>query len=274
MVKLKKLNAAIALWGLISLSFAAVIYAVSDAFLLETMVARAEARELDRHFRNLGAILAEDPDRMLALDHEQGTGRETRLAATGSAEEGRAVRARPGLVPAAYSPPFRSADRTGSNLPGMARTAVLNGDAWNMVSGLHPAAGNPAPSGNRPVLDDFKQTSGVDVALFVVRDGKVTPLATTLAGAAWLTDDELHRVTGGETILRERRVGELEAAILAGPVHDPSGRPVGVAAIAHDQAGFTAIIGTLRTAGIGIGLLLLFVGACIACALSAKPARV
>ncbi len=44
MTNVNKLNATVVLWTVISLSFIAVIYAVSSMFGLESMVARAEKR--------------------------------------------------------------------------------------------------------------------------------------------------------------------------------------------------------------------------------------
>ncbi len=268
MTKARKLNTTIVLWTVISLSFVAVIYSVSDMFDLENMVARAEKRELEGHVRNLGMVLVTDPSWAL------NSGRmDVRVAGFDPREEGRVGRAQPGLMAAAYSPPFRQLDRMGSDLFGMPRVAGLNGAGRDLVSGLEPAAGTPASSRVHPVLDDFKQKSGVDAALFGVREGKITAMGTTMAGTAWLTGDELRRAAAGETILREQRLGDRHAAVLAAPVHDPSGRRLGVAVVAHDRAEFTATIGALRTAAIGIGLLLLFVMACIACAVSAKPAQ-
>jgi hypothetical protein len=197
----------------------------------------------------------------------------TDVLAAGFGEEGRVGRPHAGFVTAAYSPPFRQIDRIGSDLFGMPRVAGLNGDGRDLVSGLEPAAGTSASFSVLPILDDFKQKSGIDVALFAVREGKITPVGATLAGAAWLTGDELRRAAAGETILREHRLGDRASAILAGPVHDPSGRRLGVAVVAHDRAEFIATIGALRTAVIGIGLLLMFVTAIIACAVSAKPVQ-
>lgn len=195
------------------------------------------------------------------------------MADFGAGEEGRVGRTHTRLVAAAYSAPFRQVDRIGGDLFGMSRAVALNGDGRDLVSGLEPAAGTPASTRVHPVLDDFKQKSGVDAALFGVREGKILPLGTTLAGAVWLTGDELRRAAAGETILREHRLGDRETAILAGPVHDLSGRRLGVAVVAHDRAEFAATVGALRTAVIGVGLLLLFVTASIACAVSAKPAQ-
>jgi len=189
-----------------------------------------------------------------------------------SAQEGR-VAATLGLVTAAYTAPLAQFDRIGGDPFGMPRTVTLHGDGWDMVSGLEPAVGTPASSRVHPVLDDFKQKSGIDAAVFAVREGRVTPIGTTLAGAAWLTGEDLRRAASGETVLRGHRLGDREATILAGPIHDPSGRRLGIAVVAHDRAAFTATIGALRTAAIGIGLLLLFITAIIACAVSAKPAQ-
>ncbi|MBE0533679.1 MAG: hypothetical protein IH626_22880 [Rhodospirillales bacterium] len=237
------------------------------------MVARAEKRELDGHFRNLGMILAGDPAPVAAFDDASADRTDVLAAGFGFGEEGRVGRPHAGFVTAAYAPPFRQIDRIGSDLFGMPRVAGLNGDGRDLVSGLEPAAGTPASFRVLPILDDFKQKSGIDVALFAVREGKITPVGATLAGAAWLTGDELRRAAAGETILREHRLGDRASAILAGPVHDPSGRRLGVAVVAHDRAEFTATIGALRTAVIGIGLLLMFVAAIIACAVSAKPVQ-
>lgn len=272
MAKQKRLSTTIILWTLISFSFIAVVYLVSDLFRLETMVVQAEKRELERQFGNLGVILGGDAVLQSALDHASVARGNTRQTDIGLGAERRTTRAQSGLVPVAYSPPFRPADQGGVDLVRIPRAVVLNG-GWDILSGLEPAAGHLAPFRSGPVLDDFKRKAGVDAALFGLGNGGLAPLAATLAGAAWLTDDELRRAAAGETILRERRLGDMEAAILAGPVHDPSGRPVGVAVVAHNRAEFTATVGAVRNAVIGIGLLLLFVGASIACAVSAKPAE-
>ncbi|WP_316979246.1 hypothetical protein [Shumkonia mesophila] len=270
MTKARKPNTTVILWTVITFSFVAVIYSLSGMFGLESMIARAEKRELDGHFRNLGMVLAADPARMVAFDD---VSPDVRNAGSGLGEEGRTGRPHSGIVTAAYSAPFRQLDRIGGDLFGMPRAIVLNGDGQDPVSGLEPAAGTPAFSRINPVLDGFKEKSGVDAALFAVREGKIMPAGTTLAGAVWLTGDELRRAAAGETILREHRLGNRETAILAGPVHDLSGRRLGVAVVAHDRAKFAATVGALRTAVIGVGLLLLFVTASIACAVSAKPAQ-
>lgn len=273
MTAVKKLNPTIVLWTVISLSFAAIIYSVSGLFGLENMVVRAEKRELDGHLRNLGVILAADPARTVAFDDGQADRMDVRMAAFVPREEGRAARNHSGVMTAAYAAPFRQFDGIGGDPFGMSRAVTLNGDVRDLVSGLEPAAGTPASARVPPVLDDFKQKSGVDAALFAVREGKITPIGTTLAGVAWLTGEELRRAASGETVLHEHRLGDRETTILAGPIHDASGRRLGVAVVAHDRAEFTATIGALRTAVIGIGLLLLFITAIIACAVSAKPAQ-
>lgn len=273
MTVVKKLNATIVLWTVISLSFVAVIYSVSDMFGLESMVARAEKRELDGHFRNLGVILAADPARTVAFDDAQTDRTDVRMAAFVPREEGRAGRSRSGIVTAAYVPPFRHLDRIGGDPFAMSRADGLIADGLDLASGLEPAAGSPASSHVHPVLDDFKRKSGVDAAVFAVREGKITPIGATLAGAAWLAGEDLRRAASGETVQRKHRLGDRETTVFAGPIHDPSGRRLGVAVIAHDRAEFTATIGALRTVAIGIGLLLLFITAIIACAVSAKPAQ-
>lgn len=273
MTIVKKLNTTIVLWTVLSLSFVAVIYSVSGIFGLESMVARAEKRELDGHFRNLCVILVADPVRTVAFGDSQADRTDVRIATFTPREEGSSSRGHSGVVTAAYAATFRPLDRIGGDPFGMPRAVTLNGDGRDLVSGLEPAVGTPASSRVHPVLDDFKQKSGVDVALFAVREGKITPIGTTLADAAWLTGEDMRRAAAGETVLREHRLGDRETTILAGPIHDPSGRRLGVAVVAHDRAEFTATIGALRTAVIGIGLLLLFITAIIACAVSAKPAQ-
>lgn len=240
------------------------------------MVARAEKRELDGHFRNLTAMLATAPIATATLDEGTFANPERRTMTTAGAADDADVGPLPAYrIDGASFRRIGRADEIASDFAGLLQTVALSSDERQTGIAVHAAtfgSGLPvvvsAVADGGPAFAGFKRKSGADAVLFLAKNGKVKPVAATRVDVAWLSDADLHQAANGGMVLREHRLGDLDAVVMAGPVHDETGRRVGVAVVARDRAGFLAGVATTRNVLLGIGLLLFFAGTSVACAVS------
>lgn len=106
-------------------------------------------------------------------------------------------------------------------------------------------------------FDDFKKTLGVDIALYVLRDGVIETFASTHGDASMLPPEAIKATLAGES---EFEVHELESngvpvAVYAEVVRDYSGKPFGVVEIAMDRSANVAALKKTRIEASIIGLL-------------------
>lgn len=263
-----KAHRALVLWTLIAVSFPLFFYVLSNAFCLNDMVARAERRELDRHLRNLTVALATSPLQDFA--QEEGTFANPDLRTMQVA----------GDMDEAFARKAGSAVAAGNDFGGLLRTVAFAGDGWPVGPALRPVdlsyvlpATVPTGNARTPVVADFKRKSGTDAAVFAAERGKVRPLASTRADVAWLSEADLRHAATGGILLKERRFGDVDTVVMAGPVHDEAGRRVGVAVVARDRSDLVAGVKVTRDVLLGIGMLLFFISALVIGAASDDPAR-
>jgi len=280
MKNLYKARKALVFWTLIALSVPLFLFFLSDSFCLREMLARAERRELDGHFRNLTAMVAAAPVDIVAVD--EGTFAHPDLLTMSTAGSDDQEMGPPPSYRAAGASlrPFLRAGEGGGSFAGLLQTVALGGGGAQTAIDVHAATFGsglpvvvPAVAVGGPAFADFKRKSRADAALFLTTGGRVKPVAATRVDVAWLADADLRTAANGGMVLRERQLGDLDAVVMAGPVHDETGRQVGVAVVARDRAGFLAAVVTTRNVMLGIGMLLLFVGISIACATMVEPSR-
>ena len=93
----------------------------------------------------------------------------------------------------------------------------------------------------QPFLNEFKKISGLDVALYVRKDGAFKPFASTFA-ATHLTSEEMNQAFNGEAVFKELDENNRHVALLAQKVLDIQGNAVAVAEIVMDASSFAAEI--------------------------------
>lgn len=261
MKKLYNAPKALVLWTLIALSLPLLFCGLSDSLCLSTMMAKAERQELDRHLRSLTVALAEDS-------------LQTALLVEGTFAHPDLLTMRTASGDAGPLDPYRGND-AGGLLQTVAYTPGPAGGDRHMaafVSNLPVAVPTPVDSGS--AFAHFKRKSGADAALFLTVGEHVRPVAATRTDVAWLSDADLHRAAGGGMVMRERQFGDTDAVVMAGPVHDESGRRIGVAVVARDRSSLLASVRATRGVLLGIGMLMLFAGVLVICAMSSnEPAR-
>ncbi|MFN3077571.1 MAG: methyl-accepting chemotaxis protein [Alphaproteobacteria bacterium] len=109
-------------------------------------------------------------------------------------------------------------------------------------------------------LERLKKIYGVELALFVSKEGQLVPFASTIENGAALTAPEgLAAALGGKPQITAAVLGGIRRAVYAAPVADYSGKPFGVIEVVMDASQHDAQLRhALRIAILvgGVGLLL------------------
>ncbi|WP_170182181.1 methyl-accepting chemotaxis protein [Phreatobacter stygius] len=116
-------------------------------------------------------------------------------------------------------------------------------------------------------LDDLKRRFNVDVAMHLVQDGKVNTLGATFTDKTLLDAGAHQAALARPTEWREATLGGHPAAVLAGPLKNYSGTPIGTVEVALDTSAFVAardqammvllaVLGAVAAAGVGVALML------------------
>jgi methyl-accepting chemotaxis protein len=116
-------------------------------------------------------------------------------------------------------------------------------------------------------LADLKRRYHVDVAMHIVADGKVNSLGATFAEKTLLEPAAHQAAMQATTRWREATIGGNPVAVLAGPLRNYSGQPIGTLEVALDSSAFVAarnqsmltlmaVLLAVAIAGIGIATLL------------------
>ncbi len=125
----------------------------------------------------------------------------------------------------------------------------------------------------QPFFDAFKVKNGVDVALYLDRNGKMDKFASTLGEPLQVTDAEVKQVLGGESISRQLDYLGKPLAVLFGPVADYSNNTIGILEIAMDRSQFLDQMTTIRNQALVLGVIALLSGLLIAWLIARSIAR-
>lgn len=116
-------------------------------------------------------------------------------------------------------------------------------------------------------LADLKRRYKADVAMHLIQDGKVATLGATFPEKTLLDAATHHAALARPTTWRESTINGQPVAVLAGPLTNYSGQPIGTVEVAMDASAFVAarhaammtllaVLGLVAVAGIGIATLL------------------
>jgi len=116
-------------------------------------------------------------------------------------------------------------------------------------------------------LADLKRRYKVDVAMHILQDGKATTLGATFPEKSLLDVASHQRALQGPTSWTAGTIGGHPVSVLAGPMRNYSGQPIGTLEVAIDTSSFVAarnsamltlmaVLLAVAVAGIGIATLL------------------
>jgi methyl-accepting chemotaxis protein len=115
----------------------------------------------------------------------------------------------------------------------------------------------------QPFFEQFKQKYGVDIALYVERDGEFQTFGATRE-AALLQTGQLLRALGGAPVTVQTVVDDIPIAVYGAEITDFSGKPVGVLEITMDRSHNVAAMDNARLLTLIIGVFALLIGILIA----------
>jgi len=104
-------------------------------------------------------------------------------------------------------------------------------------------------------FDEYAKHHGVDLELYINREGKMERFATTMEGNELLSMDELKSVKPGQPSFNEGTLKGKPVNYYAASVKNYSGDPIGVLVIAKDRSIFAAAFSNLSMLVVGLGLL-------------------
>jgi len=283
----------------------AVVVSLIFTLFMERLTLQAEDNQLAGLFGILRADLQAEGDRALSLatvvaNNPAATAafaagdRDALLAMYGPAFE--TMKARFGVRQFQFhSPPATSfvrihrPEKFGDDLSGFRQTVVEANRDKSEISGLERGVAGLGMRGVTPVyhdgthigsvefglsfgqpfFEDFAAEHGVEVALYLkTAEGGFETFATTHEGDAYIPPERFDAILGGETETRQVETDALNLAVMARPITDYQGRPIGVATVAIDATPYHARIADARwlaiAATLGALLVALIVGYVIA----------
>jgi methyl-accepting chemotaxis protein len=104
-------------------------------------------------------------------------------------------------------------------------------------------------------FDGYKKHHGVDLELYINRDGKLDLFASTMKGNNLLSEAQLRAVKPGVHIYEQGMLKDTPVSFYAASVKNYSGKPIGVLVLAKDRSGFSSAFTTLTSMIFGLGLL-------------------
>ncbi|MEJ2591814.1 MAG: methyl-accepting chemotaxis protein [Candidatus Thiodiazotropha sp.] len=104
-------------------------------------------------------------------------------------------------------------------------------------------------------FDNYAKHHGVNLELYIKRDGKLERFATTMKDNHLLSNEALASVKPGEHLFDQGMLGDMPVAYYAASVADYSGKPFGVLVLAKDRSGFASAFSTLGWLVFGLGLI-------------------
>jgi methyl-accepting chemotaxis protein len=113
-------------------------------------------------------------------------------------------------------------------------------------------------------FEAFKQRHGVEAALHLTRDGRVTTFASTAGERPLLDDAVILAAAAGTPQYGQRELGGRPLAVYVEAVQDYAGQPLGVIEVAMDRTHYTLIRQQVLQQAIWIGALVLLSGLLLA----------
>ena len=104
-------------------------------------------------------------------------------------------------------------------------------------------------------FDDYAKHHGVDLELYIDRDGKLDRFATTMEGNELASLEELKGVKPGQPLFNEGELKGNPVNFYAASVKNYSGDPIGVLVIAKDRSIFATAFSNLSMLVLGLGIL-------------------
>jgi len=127
-------------------------------------------------------------------------------------------------------------------------------------SGQHVGSLEFGMSFGQPFFDNFKQQTGIDLALHLISDGQLKHFAGTIDENSHLNSKLLNQGKKGLTEVLQHKVNNINAGHFAGPIRDFSGKVIGVLEVAMDRSYYASAISSQRNETFVIGLFALLIG--------------
>ena len=127
-------------------------------------------------------------------------------------------------------------------------------------SGQHVGSLEFGMSFGQPFFDTFKQQTNINLALHLISDGQLKHFAGTIDENSHLNSKLLNEGKKGLTEVLQHKVNDFDAGHVAGPIHDFSGKVIGVLEVAMDRSYYASAISSQRNETLVIGLLALLIG--------------
>lgn len=155
-----------------------------------------------------------------------------------------------------------------TNKTGKPTRGLEGGVAGLGIRGVVPVFGRSGPVGSvefgmtfgQSFFDSFKARQGVDVALHLVADGKLSTFASTMGKDPVMAKDMVMKAFAGDTQLTHMEVGSAPKAVYAAAMQDYSGKAIGVIEVAMDRSHYLNSFQRARNTSILVGLLALVAG--------------
>ncbi|MFZ5579326.1 MAG: methyl-accepting chemotaxis protein [Pseudomonadota bacterium] len=122
-------------------------------------------------------------------------------------------------------------------------------------------------------VKDFSSSYDVQMTMHLVEDGSLKLLASTLGDRAFLDKDGLQRVLAGESVIQHGLLENTPYAIEARALLDIQGKPIAVVELAIDRGPTLKAMNNSSLLMIGIGAIMLILGAIAATLLGRQMAR-
>lgn len=172
----------------------------------------------------------------------------------------------------------------GDDLSSFRQTVVMTNTQRSAVSGIEQGVAGLGIRGVVPVdvdgrhwgsvefgfslgqsfFDQFKASTGTDVALFLKRDGQLAPIASTFGDQHLLDKSTLALALSGEQQLGLGMLNGSEHVVYANQITDFSGTPIGVVEIVMNRDGYFAIVDQMIWKSLMAGAAFLLLAALIA----------
>ncbi|WP_428034639.1 methyl-accepting chemotaxis protein [Amphritea sp.] len=184
-------------------------------------------------------------------------------------------------------------EKFGDDLSGFRQTVVEANRTKAAVSGIEQGVAGLGIRGVVPVVidgqnwgtvefgfslgqlffDEFKQQTGVDISLYVIKNGDLSPYASTFQGAQLFDQTSLSQALFGQAQSGSFVLQGTEVAAFANQLKDFSGRAVGVIEIAMDRSSYLSMIQSSLLDTLMIGLVTILLGVIVAVLITRSIAR-
>ncbi|WP_299203030.1 methyl-accepting chemotaxis protein [uncultured Amphritea sp.] len=184
-------------------------------------------------------------------------------------------------------------EKYGDDLSGFRQTVVETNSTHTAVSGVEQGVAGLGIRGvvpvvidgknwgsvefgfslGQPFFDDFKQQTGVDIGLYVIKNGDLSAYGSTYQGALLFDQTALSQALFGEPQAGNFTLKGEDVAAFANQMNDFSGQAIGVIEIAMERSSYLAMINDSLIDTIAIGVVILLLGALVAVLITRSIAR-